>query len=209
MTIYQIDFETKTEINLSNSPYDDHSSNYSSDRLQITYIRRHSDRISLYIMNNDGSNQTELHNNLNQPSMLIGNPRFTPDGSKIIFGFGGEIYSINIDGTNLKQLTKSEGTIILRDLCLSPLGDKMVYNEYEWDKTKYIYHIFIKSIYGPNRTELFQSARDSYNYTFTPDGRNLLFTTNDDLYLVDINGNIPRKLFENELINDIYDYEIY
>lgn len=61
---------------------------------------------NLWVMNSDGSQQTQLTN------LGAGDqePSFSPDGTKIVFSrsagfFDTDIYVINVDGTNLLQLT--------------------------------------------------------------------------------------------------------
>lgn len=56
---------------------------------------------SIFIMNADGTNLLDFHN------LKGSNPKFSPDGKRIIFTQGGEIPSIlvvNADGTNLRKL---------------------------------------------------------------------------------------------------------
>ncbi|MFC1562342.1 TolB family protein, partial [candidate division KSB1 bacterium] len=61
----------------------------------------------IFVMNADGSNQTNLTNN----SDYDGNPSWSPDGSKIAFDSDRngkwEIYIMNSDGTNQTRLTNN------------------------------------------------------------------------------------------------------
>ena len=166
--IYKIDYDTNTETNLSNNSYRDGGPIYSPDRLKIAFGRYHNNTISLNIMNNDGSNQTVVYTFSEPYNESLAKMLFTPDGTRIIFYFDGEIYRINVDGTNLKQITESEGFIDTRNLSISPWGDKIVYNE--WEKEEFIAHTYIQNIYSDRRYELIELSDPSWDYIFTPNG---------------------------------------
>ncbi|MBW7888975.1 MAG: PD40 domain-containing protein [Bacteroidetes bacterium] len=73
---------------------------FSSDRDSNYY------NYEIYVMNSDGSNQKRLTNNFRNDYR----PIISPDGKTLIFVSGNEnttqqIYSMNIDGTNIKQLS--------------------------------------------------------------------------------------------------------
>jgi Tol biopolymer transport system component len=60
-------------------------------------------------MNIDGSNQTNLTNNIDKDT----SPQFSPDGSKIVFlsdrDGNWEIYIMDVDGSNQTNLTNDSG----------------------------------------------------------------------------------------------------
>ena len=62
-------------------------------------------------MNADGTNFVQLTDN----AVFDGGPNFSPDGQKILFirslgpGQGQELFSMNADGTNERQLTNTPG----------------------------------------------------------------------------------------------------
>ena len=203
--IYRLDFETKTEINFSPYPYLDFYPEYSPDRQKIAFVRCYNDTNSIYIMNKEGGELTRILYYYSENSSRMTNVRFTADGRKIIFYFKGELFRIDIDGKNLIQLTESEGPIDGRNLTVSPIGYEIVYNE--WESEEFIAHTYIQNIFFGTRLELFDLSGPSWDYIFTPNGRNVFFSTNDGIFMVDVDGNFVRQISFNEHAFDLYEYK--
>lgn len=109
----------------------------------------------LYIMNADGSNEMFLSLIPFQTS-----PRFSPDGSKIVFSkftTNFDIYLINIDGSNLVNITNDEAgetqPVFTSD------GSKIVFVQY--DSVSRINKLCSMNIDGTDRKVIFE---DSTNY---------------------------------------------
>jgi len=109
--VYQI-FVMNTDgsavVQLTSDPaHVDLSPAWSPDGSKIAFRRD----ASIYVMNADGSNQMSL--NASGSDWSAGGPSWSPDGVKIAFGVGicdysecnGEIWVVNVDGTNLARLT--------------------------------------------------------------------------------------------------------
>lgn len=60
---------------------------------------------SLYVINSDGSNKTELAEAINGN---FGRTVWSPDGTRIVFEEGGQISVVNADGTGRRALTDDE-----------------------------------------------------------------------------------------------------
>jgi len=79
----------------------------------------------MHVINDDGSNAVKL-------TFLegsIGRSSWSPDGSKITYQSGGDIYVLNSDGTNIVMLTDNSGKINARDAnpFWSPDGSKIAF----------------------------------------------------------------------------------
>jgi len=88
--------------------------------------------VEICVMNSDGTDVQKLTDGL----AAYGDPHWSPDGSKIAFGSniegGGKlnIYVMNADGSNMKQLTHFAPPYEAGDVGWSPDGTKMAF---EWD----------------------------------------------------------------------------
>ncbi len=95
---------------MTNAPgYDDDSAVWSPDGTKIAFVRFYGGAGEIFVMNADGSGQTDL---TNDPAN-DGDPTWSPDGSKIAFTTNrgptgdNEIYVMNADGSNPVDLTNS------------------------------------------------------------------------------------------------------
>ena len=111
--IFAMDPDGSNQRSLTNNPDGESRPTYSPDGSRIAYFRGSPQSPAhLYVMNSDGSGQTQIgpdvdldHNNNSKPS-------WSPDGSKIVFsatlaGSSGpsQIFVINADGTGFAQIT--------------------------------------------------------------------------------------------------------
>lgn len=67
---------------------------------KIAFMSYRDENWEIYIMDADGSNQTNL---TNTPIDEM-NPHFSPDGSEILFQSEGALYTMSPDGTNKQML---------------------------------------------------------------------------------------------------------
>ena len=112
-----------------------------------------------------------------------------------------EIYSINIDGTELKQLTNRKGPDL--GAVVSPNGKQIAYLGYD-DKvqTYQISHIYLMNIDGNNKKLLKTSLdRDVTSLTWSSDGKSIYFMYDNEgntkVGKTDLNGRIKK------MVNDV------
>src|ERR1044072_4161614 len=135
-----------------------------SGKIVFTSNRTGNDEV--FMMNPDGSNQTNLTNNPLQDS----SPAWSPDGRKIAFvRYDGnsffDIYTMNIDGSDQARLT-SAGTSS-QGPSWSPDGTKIVFIRFN--------QIFVMNANGTNQHQLsFHSGLDLAP-KFSPDGTQIVY----------------------------------
>ena len=120
----------------------------------------------IYIMNADGSNQTNISNN----NSFDGSPVFSPDGTKIAFvsNRSGKhnIWIMNSDGSGLYNLTNSTSDNFYPSW--SPSGDKITYDSYAEGAQGG--DIFIMDINGKQSKNLTNTAQDEGYPSWSPSG---------------------------------------
>lgn len=167
-------------------------------------------RANLYLIDSDGSNKRRLTNGPGQHT----SPIFSPDGQRIYFRFSREfkdlysqgsasfwgdsdVYSVNIDGTNLSAVTDEKFADLLPP-SISPDGKQILiyalirYGQYYYEDGFWMFSIDqpqVKKLVAPNLSvELLphpslnwcRSKSPFCNYTlynprFSPDGKLILF----------------------------------
>jgi TolB protein len=101
LEVYIMNADGSGEIRLTNDPANDGGPDWSPDGKQIVFASDRSGQYGLYIINIDGSN-------LHQIGSFYGfMPSWSQDGKKIAFSDGYDIFTVNIDGTSLTNLTNA------------------------------------------------------------------------------------------------------
>lgn len=111
---------------------------WSPDGSKIVVQRYLADEPDIFLMDADGSNEVKLLDNGAQP-------KFFPDGKRILFWRSNNLYSVNIDGTNVVQLTDCPSDMRIGESTVSPNGKEIAFQarniseKWNW----YIYKIFL------------------------------------------------------------------
>jgi dipeptidyl aminopeptidase/acylaminoacyl peptidase len=130
---------------------------------------------------------------------IVQTPDISPDDSKITFSNfykvpGGynrvpkrDIYIINIDGSNLVNLTNSKDNLFSVNPSFSPNGDRIIFVSYQIYTDVYLYNIETMNVDGSNRRTIF-STKELYisHPSFFPGEDKILFLTGEsvpDVYL--------------------------
>jgi Tol biopolymer transport system component len=162
----------------------------------------------IFVMNADGSAQANVTNN----RAFDRSPTFGPDGDKIAFdsnlsaGVGNptgdtEIFTVNLDGTNLRQLTNNTARDLHPDY--APDGRKLAFVS---DRD------FAPGVYTMNAdgTKQRKTSRGSgvafASPGWSPDGARIAFTSDqeggNDVYVMRANGAGQKRLTVNGLPTD-------
>ena len=159
---------------------------------KIAYILTHTNEASLWTVNLDGTNNTQLTNAYPQSYTKID---FSPDGQWIVFcSTAGYIYKIKIDNTELTQLT----TFFASYPDWSGDGSKIAF-EYEGD-------IWTINSDGTGLTNLTGDGRTTSDHypKFSPDGTRIVWIRNDGVWVMNSDGTDKLKLFSPPLHNIFY-----
>lgn len=133
----------------------------------------------IWIMNSDGSNQTQLTDNF----VHDGYPNFSPDGQMIVFeawdsDIYPEIFTMSIDGSNRQQLTNFTGAYWQSAPIFNPSGTAIYFLKgYNADN-----HIAKMNLDGSNIIDI--TSPNNFGYmesglSFSPDGSKIAFSTTE------------------------------
>lgn len=158
---------------------------WSPDDKQLVYISGYPFG-TLMSMSIHGDNQHALTSDLN----VSGTPEWSPDGKQIAFVVNGdyvgqdqtsEIYTINADGSDLRQVTQMGGVIL--DPKWSPDGKQLVFYESELgafdsgSKGGLLNEVFRINSDGSDLVDLTQNAGLDIEPSWSPDGKWITFAS--------------------------------
>ena len=163
------------------------------EKIAFTSFRDGNEQI--YVMNADGSNQTNVSDNATDDS----DPSFSPDGSKIAFvsnrDGNDEIYVMNVDGSDQTRLTNDAASDLQPSF--SPDGSEIAFISNRDGN----YEIYVMDADGMNQTNLSNNAADDFGPSFSPDGSKIAFysfrNVNFEIYVMDANGMNQTNLTNN------------
>ena len=147
----------------------------------------------IYVMDADGSNQTNLTNN---PAHDYA-PAWSPDGTKIAFyrnpGGNDDVYVMNADGTAQTNLTARPGVDATPDW--SPDGARIVFMS---NKNSTDGQIWVMDADGSNQNRLTFSGAFDRDPAWSPDGNKIAFGSNrdgnDEIYVMNPDGSGQTRL---------------
>jgi Tol biopolymer transport system component len=187
---------------------------WSPDGKKIVFARIEpgSSHADLWVMNADGSGQTNL---TNTPGNWEDSPAWSPDGLEIAYyrggceepdDYGSCIYKMFANGLGVTNLTKPEEEIscdegggvsfhIFSDSPdWSPDSSKIAFESDGDCGAPHSQSIWVMNRDGSEKKDLIQLANSgNYEPTFSPDGQKIAFSSNrddsrGDIYLIDANG---------------------
>jgi Tol biopolymer transport system component len=182
---------------------DDPSNNYwpevSPDGTRIAFVSERSGNSEVYVMDIDGTNLTNISNNLASDTA----PTWSPDSSMIAFTSDRngdlEIYVMDADGTNPVNITQNSSDDITP--AWSPDGIQIAFvSRREGNED-----IYVMDANGANPTNVTNNGANDGHPDWSPDGRQIVFDTNRDgnyeIYIMNADGSSMYNLTNNDSID--------
>jgi Tol biopolymer transport system component len=170
---------------------------------KITFVGNQSGSFQLYTMNPDGSNMVQI-TTLAATPLETWVPDFSPDGQRITFCYGSidasgnihtEIYVINVDGTNMVQLTHDN----LFDCASrwSPDGTHITFMKQSTRTNRGVVTTMRPD--GSDQKELTTDLWGVFRSGYTPDGSHILWETQEAgfvsvLWIMNSDGTNQKRL---------------
>jgi Tol biopolymer transport system component len=146
-------------------------------------------------MNADGSGRRKLVDDTTGAD-----PVWSPDGSKIAFHRGADVFVMNADGSGETKLTDGQATG--EQLAWSPDGSQIAFAGRE----NYVHDIYVAKVDGSGLRQLTEPPRDYVEILWigidwSPDGSQIAFVAvaganvlDTDIHVVNVDGSGQRKL---------------
>ena len=199
--IWVMDADGSNQTRLTFNQLDDGAPAFSPDGSKIAFNRgvtEHTERDTrrnIFLMNPDGSSETNITNNLRADDF---HPSWSPDGSQIVFYSArddedDEIYVMDADGSNQTRLTDSPG--VDRDPVWSPRGDKIAFVSFR----DFGFEVYVMDLDGSNQVALTSGFGDNFDPAWSPDGSKIAFVSSregldEEIYVMDADGSNPTRL---------------
>lgn len=149
----------------------------------------------IHVMNDDGSNIIQL----TEEPFLDNTPRWSPDGKQIVFervmsenGQQSNLFIINADGTNLRQLTETHPNRADTFPAFSPDGKRIVFSRVLQDKTAGIYVMKLDSGAIKKISDFLADHLD-----WSPEGRWIIFSNvnaGHNIWIINADGRNAKEL---------------
>jgi TolB protein len=153
---------------------------WSPDGRQIAFASDLSGQPRLYVMNRDGSHQHLVFSD--QPGYNDLFPNYTPDSNRFVFSrcqVDGvcAIYSVRVDGTQLRALTRFQPSLDVVDFLpsVSPDGARIAFTRFNAGGIQA--QVYVMGADGSGAHPITPPALEGFGPDWTPDGRHVLVTS--------------------------------
>lgn len=194
--IFVADLNGKITKQLTNTPGYDAEATVSPKGDKIVFTSTRSGDLELWTMNIDGTDQKQITNGLGYD----GGAFFSPDGKQLVFRASRpqteteimeykellekglvapsnmEIYTCNVDGSNLKQITnlgKANWAPFF-----TPSGKKIIFSSNHHSQRGYDFQLYTINIDGTGLEKITEESLFNAFPMFSPDGKKLVFSSN-------------------------------
>ena len=161
----------------------------------IAFVTDRDGNFEIYVMNDDGTGQT----NLTQNPAADQAPTWSPDGTQIAFTSDRDgdfdIYVMNADGTDQTQITNSPG--LDTNPTWSPDGARIAF----WTNRTGNDDIFVMNADGSSPVNISNRTSTDYFPAWSPDGTKIAFsstrTGNDEIFVMNPDGSSQAQVTFN------------
>ena len=173
---------------------------WSPDGRRIAFWSDLSGESRLYVMDRDGSHRRLVFSEL--AGYADFSPQYTPGGGRLVFTrcrHECAIYSVWVDGTHLRALTRPNESLDVVDLdpSVSPDGRRIAFTRL--NAGGIIAQVYVMRADGSGAHPITPPALEGFAPDWTPDGRHILLTSNRDrlgsaIYQVNPDGTGLKRL---------------
>jgi TolB protein len=173
---------------------------WSPDGKKIAFCRHVDGNPEIFVMDADGSNQTNLTKN----AAFDADPAWSPDSKQIAFtsdrsGEGFKIYVMDANGENVKEISKTGNRLGYTYPAWSPDGKKIAYS----DQAENNLEIFTCDLSGENAKQLTKLGGQNSYAVWSPDGKQIMFghlvnKDSGELYVMDADGGNQKVVLKSE-----------
>ncbi|MDE0300992.1 MAG: hypothetical protein OXN17_20350 [Candidatus Poribacteria bacterium] len=164
---------------------------------KIAFTSNRAGEWAIYVMNGDGGNHYRLTDG--------GSPAWLPNGKKVGFVHGGDIWVIDREGTNRKNITKGRFKEGIKTPVWSPDGEQIAYRS-RVGGIFGITDLYLMDADGRSSRKLTNDLHHDDRPSWSPDGRNIAFSADlrpqenlleSEIFVIDTNGRNRVNLTQN------------